>query len=122
MEPIRLPRDSALFQEGGYWIVRWRGDLSGGIRHPSSENQARIASASGPEALVESDALRLAEAPLAGNDVFAWLISRYLAGSWQVRTGWSLLSGSRTRLSKRVRHQYSNQNCDIAVHDLFDCK
>jgi len=60
MELCRLPHSAALYQEGEYWILRWKQDLSGGVPHSSLANLARIASAIGPEALPESDALRLA--------------------------------------------------------------
>jgi integrase len=61
MEPVRIPRHTTLSEEGGYWILRWSGDLFDlcGIRHPDSGNQARIGSASGANALSEGDALRI---------------------------------------------------------------
>ena len=60
MEPCRLPHDTALNEVGGYWILRWWGDLFEGARHSSSGNLARIASTTGPESLTQSDAVRIA--------------------------------------------------------------
>jgi integrase len=61
MDPIRLPRQCTLFQERGFWMLRWKEEAIG-LRSTGkidSCNQKRIGSATGPDALSESDARRL---------------------------------------------------------------
>ena len=62
MDPVRLPRQCALFQEGGFWILRWTEEAIGlpVTGHALSRNLTRIGAASGPDAVPESEALRLA--------------------------------------------------------------
>jgi len=62
MEPLRLPRNTSLSEEGGYWLLRWREDLFclAEIPHSFPWNMARIGSSTGPDSLSESDALRSA--------------------------------------------------------------
>jgi integrase len=62
MDKVKLPHNCALFQEGGFWILRWADDLMG-VRNSESAlscTQVRIGPAASPEGLTESDAQRLA--------------------------------------------------------------